>query len=153
MAQAAGIAPKDVNYVPFDGGGELLASILGDKVAFGVSGVGEYLDQIKAGELRLLAVTGPKRVAGPRRADPHGGRAGRRRSPTGAASSPRPASPTPSATSSSRLVERAARLPAVAGVAEDATAGTTPSCTGEEFGDFLDAQDKRVDTVLKELGL
>ncbi|MFJ3902769.1 Bug family tripartite tricarboxylate transporter substrate binding protein [Streptomyces sp. NPDC090025] len=64
MARAAGIAPKDVNYVPFDGGGELLASILGDKVAFGVSGVGEYLDQIKAGELRLLAVTGPRRIAG-----------------------------------------------------------------------------------------
>lgn len=64
MAQAAGIAPKTVNYIPFDGGGELLASILGNKVAFGVSGVGEYLDQIKAGELRLLAVTGPERVAG-----------------------------------------------------------------------------------------
>lgn len=64
MAQAAGIAPKTVNYIPFDGGGELLASILGNKVAFGVSGVGEYLDQIKSGELRLLAVTGPERVPG-----------------------------------------------------------------------------------------
>lgn len=64
MARAAGIEPKKVNYVPFDGGGELLASILGNKVAFGVSGVGEYLDQIKSGELRLLAVTGPKRVPG-----------------------------------------------------------------------------------------
>ncbi|GAA3397291.1 tripartite tricarboxylate transporter substrate binding protein [Streptomyces roseoviridis] len=64
MARAAGIAPKSVNYVPFDGGGELLASILGDKVAFGVSGVGEYLDQIRSGELRLLAVTGAERVPG-----------------------------------------------------------------------------------------
>lgn len=64
MARAAGIAPKDVNYIPFDGGGELLASILGSKVAFGVSGVGEYRDQIEAGELRLLAVTGPERVPG-----------------------------------------------------------------------------------------
>ncbi|MFH8491730.1 Bug family tripartite tricarboxylate transporter substrate binding protein [Streptomyces longisporoflavus] len=64
MARAAGIAPKKVNYVPFDGGGELLASILGKKVAFGVSGVGEYLDQIKSGELRLLATTGPKRAKG-----------------------------------------------------------------------------------------
>ncbi|MER7520617.1 tripartite tricarboxylate transporter substrate binding protein [Streptomyces sp. NPDC126499] len=64
MARAAGIAPKDVNYVPFDGGGELLASILGNKVAFGVSGVGEYLDQIRSGELRLLAVTGAERVPG-----------------------------------------------------------------------------------------
>ncbi|MFJ9041351.1 Bug family tripartite tricarboxylate transporter substrate binding protein [Streptomyces sp. NPDC102406] len=64
MARAVGIAPKKVNYIPFDGGGELLASILGSKVAFGVSGVGEYLDQIKSGELRLLAVTGPQRVPG-----------------------------------------------------------------------------------------
>lgn len=64
MARAAGIAPKTVNYVPFDGGGELLASILGNKVAFGVSGLGEYRDQIEAGELRLLAVTGPERTPG-----------------------------------------------------------------------------------------
>ncbi len=62
VAKAVGIEPKSVNYVPFDGGGELLASILGDKIAFGVSGVGEYLDQIQAGELRVLAVTGPKRI-------------------------------------------------------------------------------------------
>ncbi|WP_436502035.1 Bug family tripartite tricarboxylate transporter substrate binding protein [Actinokineospora sp. HUAS TT18] len=64
VAKAIGLAPKSVNYVPFDGGGELLASVLGDKVAFGVSGVGEYADQVKAGELRVLAVTGPQRVPG-----------------------------------------------------------------------------------------
>ncbi|GAB4583825.1 tripartite tricarboxylate transporter substrate binding protein [Nocardia sp. IFM 10818] len=63
VAKAIGIEPKSVNYVPFDGGGELLASVLGNKIAFGVSGVGEYLDQIQAGELRVLAVTGPKRIA------------------------------------------------------------------------------------------
>ncbi|WP_438943504.1 Bug family tripartite tricarboxylate transporter substrate binding protein [Nocardia otitidiscaviarum] len=63
VAKAVGIEPKSVNYIPFDGGGELLASVLGDKIAFGVSGVGEYLDQIQAGELRVLAVTGPERIA------------------------------------------------------------------------------------------
>ncbi|MPY81090.1 MAG: tripartite tricarboxylate transporter substrate binding protein [Actinophytocola sp.] len=63
-AEAVGIDPKDVNYIPYDGGGELLASILGGKVAFGVSGVSEYLDQIEAGELRVLAVTGQQRVDG-----------------------------------------------------------------------------------------
>lgn len=63
-AEAVGIEPTDVNYIPYDGGGELLAAILGNKVAFGVSGVGEYLDQIEAGELRVLAVTGPERVDG-----------------------------------------------------------------------------------------
>lgn len=64
MARAAGITPKSVNYVPFDGGGDLLASVLGGKVAFGVSGIGEYRDQIESGELRLLAVTGPERIKG-----------------------------------------------------------------------------------------
>ncbi|WP_372495388.1 Bug family tripartite tricarboxylate transporter substrate binding protein [Saccharopolyspora soli] len=64
MAKAIGLSPKQVNYVPFDGGGELLASVLGGKVAFGVSGIGEYRDQIEAGELRVLAVTGPQRSPG-----------------------------------------------------------------------------------------
>lgn len=64
VAKAIGVEPKSVNYVPFDGGGELLASVLGNKVAIGVSGVGEYIDQIEAGELRVLAVTGPKRIDG-----------------------------------------------------------------------------------------
>jgi putative tricarboxylic transport membrane protein len=64
MAKAVGLPPKDVNYVSYDGGGELLASVLGGKVAFGVSGLGEYADQIDAGELRVLAVTAGERVPG-----------------------------------------------------------------------------------------
>jgi len=63
-AEAIGLSPKQVNYVPFDGGGELLASVLGGKVGFGVSGIGETRDQIAAGELRALAVTSPQRVPG-----------------------------------------------------------------------------------------
>ncbi|MEB3371049.1 tripartite tricarboxylate transporter substrate binding protein [Saccharopolyspora sp. S2-29] len=63
-AKAAGLEPKAVNYVPFDGGGELLASLLGGKVAFGVTGIGEVRDQIDAGELRVLAVTSAQRAAG-----------------------------------------------------------------------------------------
>lgn len=64
MAQAIGLPPREVNYVSYDGGGELLAAVLGDKVAFGVSGLGEYADQIAAGELRVLAVTAGQRAAG-----------------------------------------------------------------------------------------
>jgi putative tricarboxylic transport membrane protein len=64
FAKAIGLAPKNVNYVSYDGGGELLASVLGGKIAFGVSGVGEYRDQIEAGDLRVLAVTGKDRVEG-----------------------------------------------------------------------------------------
>ena len=64
MAEGLGIEPRAVNYVSYDGGGELLAAVLGGKVAFGVSGLGEYADQIEAGELRVLAVTAPQRVPG-----------------------------------------------------------------------------------------
>ena len=58
IAQAAGVDPTQINYVPFSGGGEALAAILGGQVSAGVSGVGEWLDQIASGELRALAVSG-----------------------------------------------------------------------------------------------
>lgn len=62
IAQAAGIDPKTVNFISYDGGGELLTAILGSQVAFGVSGVGEFTDQIAAGQVRVLAVTGAERT-------------------------------------------------------------------------------------------
>ena len=62
MAQAVGIDPKTVNYVAYDGGGELLTALLGGQVAFGVSGAGEFADQIEAGQVRVLAVTGAERT-------------------------------------------------------------------------------------------
>ena len=57
LAQAVGIDPKTVNYVSYDGGGELLPALLGNKIAFGASGFGEFLDQVEAGDVRVLAVT------------------------------------------------------------------------------------------------
>ncbi|MGP2440870.1 Bug family tripartite tricarboxylate transporter substrate binding protein [Streptomyces sp. JW3] len=151
MARAAGIAPKAVNYVPFDGGGELLASILGAKVAFGVSGVGEYLDQIRAGELRLLAVTGPERVAG--LAAPTLKEAGYDVeftnwrgivAPPGLSDAER--------TKLTALIEELHDSPQWRKSME--TNGWDDAfLTGAEFGDFLRAQDRRVVSVLKELGL
>jgi putative tricarboxylic transport membrane protein len=53
-----------VNYIPFSGGGESLAAILGGKVTAGISGYGEYEGQIKAGKLRVVGLTAPERVPG-----------------------------------------------------------------------------------------
>ncbi len=64
MAKAVGVDPKTVNYVAYDGGGELLTSLLGGQIAFGVSGAGEFADQIEADQVRVLAVTGAERVEG-----------------------------------------------------------------------------------------
>jgi putative tricarboxylic transport membrane protein len=64
LAKAAGADPADLNYVAFSGGGESLAALLGSKVAAGISGVSEYAEQIEAGKLRALAVSGPEPVEG-----------------------------------------------------------------------------------------
>ncbi len=64
IAQAVGVDPTQVNYVAFSGGGEALASILGGQVSAGVSGVGEWQDQIASGELRALAVSGAAAATG-----------------------------------------------------------------------------------------
>ncbi|MFL9682247.1 MULTISPECIES: tripartite tricarboxylate transporter substrate binding protein [Streptomyces] len=151
MAQAAGIAPKDVNYIPFDGGGELLASILGDKVAFGVSGVGEYLDQIKAGELRLLAVTGAERVPG--LDAPTLREAGLDTEFTNWRGIVAPPGLTDA--ERDRLVALVTKLHGSPQWRESLkTHGWTDAfLPGEEFGAFLTEQNARVDTVLKELGL
>ncbi|OEJ29740.1 C4-dicarboxylate ABC transporter substrate-binding protein [Streptomyces agglomeratus] len=151
MAKAAGIEPKSVNYIPFDGGGELLASILGDKVAFGVSGVGEYLDQIESGELRLLAVTGPERVKG--LDAPTLRESGLDTDFTNWRGIVAP----PGLTDAERdklvtLVEKLHDSPEWQESMKK-NGWDDAFLTGEKFGDFLDEQDKRVDSVLKELGL
>jgi putative tricarboxylic transport membrane protein len=62
FAKAVGADATKINYIPFSGGGEALAAIMGGKVTAGISGYGEFEGQIKAGTLRLLAVTAPKRL-------------------------------------------------------------------------------------------
>jgi putative tricarboxylic transport membrane protein len=64
FAKAAGADPTKINYIPFSGGGEALAAILGGKVTAGISGFGEFESQIKAGKLRLIAVTAPTQREG-----------------------------------------------------------------------------------------
>ncbi|WP_339230580.1 tripartite tricarboxylate transporter substrate binding protein [Aeribacillus sp. FSL K6-2833] len=59
-----GIDPKLVKYVSYDGGGEAIAALLGgntDVIATDASSVGEY---VKAGKVRVLAVTAPERLGG-----------------------------------------------------------------------------------------
>lgn len=63
-AEAIGVTPSEVNYVVYDGGGPLLAAMLSGEVEVGVSGLGEYKDQIQAGQLRVLGVTSAERVDG-----------------------------------------------------------------------------------------
>lgn len=64
LAKAAGVDPTKINYVAFSGGGEALAAILGNQVTVGISGVGEFLPQVEAGTMRMLAVSTAEKWAG-----------------------------------------------------------------------------------------
>jgi putative tricarboxylic transport membrane protein len=64
FAGAVGADSTKVNYVPFSGGGESLAAILGGKVTAGISGYSEYEGQIKAGKLRAIGITAAERRTG-----------------------------------------------------------------------------------------
>ena len=64
FAGAVGADAKKINYIPFSGGGESLAAILGAKVTAGISGLSEYEGQIKSGKLRALGVTSAERLPG-----------------------------------------------------------------------------------------
>ena len=64
IARAVGVDPAKTNYVAYKGGGEALTGIIGGHVAAGVSGIGEFAEQIKGGRLRALAVSAPKAVDG-----------------------------------------------------------------------------------------
>ncbi|AJG21550.1 tripartite tricarboxylate transporter substrate binding protein [Cupriavidus basilensis] len=63
VAKESGVDPKKINYVPFQGGGEASASILGGHVTVGLAGVSEFLPFIKSGKMRALAVTSKDRTA------------------------------------------------------------------------------------------
>jgi putative tricarboxylic transport membrane protein len=64
VAKAGGVDPAKINYVPYKGGGEAVAAIIGGHVTAGVSGVGEFAEQIKGGRMRALAVSSPSRSDG-----------------------------------------------------------------------------------------
>lgn len=63
LAHAVGIPPRDVRYTPYAGDGPMLPALLNHTIAFGASGLGEYRDQIAAGQVRVLATSAPERLA------------------------------------------------------------------------------------------
>lgn len=52
----------NLTYAGFSGGAEIAAAVLGGHADVGISGIGEFLAQIEAGEMRALAITSPERL-------------------------------------------------------------------------------------------
>jgi len=64
IGKAAGVPPGKLSYVAYAGGGPAQAALLGSHVAAGISGYGEFAEQIKGGKLRAIAISADKRQPG-----------------------------------------------------------------------------------------
>ncbi|KQV86347.1 tripartite tricarboxylate transporter substrate binding protein [Pelomonas sp. Root1237] len=64
IARDVGVDAAKINYVPFRGGGEAVAAILGGNVTVGGSGFSEFQPYLESGKMRALAVTAPTRIKG-----------------------------------------------------------------------------------------
>src|SRR5262245_862489 len=151
IAKAAGVAPAKVSYVAFAGGGPATAALLGNQVAAGISGFGEFAEQVKAGKLKVLAVSSDKRQEGinaPTLKEegidvelfnwrgvfaPPGVNEGQRKAMI-------------------TLMEKMTATPQWAEACKNRD-WTPISLFGDEYKAFLDAESTRIEGILKELGL
>jgi putative tricarboxylic transport membrane protein len=64
IAKTVGSDARRVAYVANAGGGPAAAMIIGGQVAAGVSGLGEFAENIKAGRMKALGVSSDRRIPG-----------------------------------------------------------------------------------------
>jgi putative tricarboxylic transport membrane protein len=64
VARAAGADARRMRYVPFEGGGQAMAALLGGHIQVFPGDASEVRGQLEAGEIRLLAVLAPQRLPG-----------------------------------------------------------------------------------------
>jgi putative tricarboxylic transport membrane protein len=64
LAREAGVDPRQVRYIPFDGGGEAMTTMLGGFVDVMSGDVSEMMGQLEAGAIRVIAVLAPERLGG-----------------------------------------------------------------------------------------
>ena len=152
FAGAVGADAKKVNYIPFSGGGESLAAILGGKVTAGISGCSEYEGQIKSGKLRAHRrdVGEAHRPASTSR--PSRNRASISCSPTGARWSAPPGITPEQRKTLSDAVEKMVKSDAWKDILKQ-KGWDDAYLAGDAFADFLKKETARVTDVLKSVGL
>jgi putative tricarboxylic transport membrane protein len=149
IAKAVGGDVSKINYVPFKGGGDSVAAIVGGHVTAGVAGLGEFSEQIKAGRMRALAVSGPAAEEGIKSLKEQGIDVvlGNWRGIFGA----------PGITAAQRdalisIVQKATETPAWKETLNKL--GWTPwFLAGDQFKAFLEEDTKRVTSIMESLGL
>lgn len=151
IARAIGVDPAKVNYVPFQGGGEASAAIVGGHVTVGASGWAELAPFIRSGKVRALAITAATRLPG-------------NNTPTlkefgidAAFENWRGIYAAPGITAAQRkAITRAVVAATKQKSWSDAVASSswTPSLlTGEDFEKFVAAEHMRIDASMRSVGL
>ena len=64
LGREIGLDPKQVNYVAYSGGGEVLTSLLSNTAAAGISSYNDFSDQIEAGTVRALGTSDAEPIEG-----------------------------------------------------------------------------------------
>jgi putative tricarboxylic transport membrane protein len=64
LVSAAGGDPSEINYVPFEGGGDQAHALLNSHISVAIGGVSEFIDLVKSGGLRALGVLAEQRLPG-----------------------------------------------------------------------------------------
>lgn len=64
LAGLAGVPVEKLNYIPFGGGGEVVAATLGGHITAITGGYGELSKYVQSGQFRVLAVGAPTRLPG-----------------------------------------------------------------------------------------
>jgi len=151
LAQAVGIDPKKVNFVSYDGGGDLLPALLGNKIDFATSGAGEFKDQIANGDIRVLATSGEEALKGIDA--PSFKEAGIDLTFTNWRGVVAP--PGISDADRDRLIAAFEQMHKTKAWKDalEANGWADAFETGDDFGEFIKAQDQRVADTLGELGL
>jgi len=149
IAKAVGVDAARVNYVPYKGGGEAVAAILGGHVTVGVSGIGEFAEHVKAGKMRALAQSAPTKVDGIPSLKEQGidVELGNWRGVFGA-----PGITPPQRDALVKLVKAATETPAWKATLEKL--GWTPVFLGgDDYKKFIDEDTRRVAAIIESLGL
>ncbi len=151
IAKAAGVFAAKVSYVAFAGGGPAMAALLGSQVAAGVSGYGEFAEQVKAGKLRVLAISADKRQAGidaptlkEQGIDVELFNWRGVFAPPGVSDADR--------ASMVAMIQKMAASPQWADVCKQRD-WTQITLVGDGYRDFITAESARIETILKDLGL
>lgn len=64
LAREVGVAPRAINYVAFEGGGEALSAFQGGHIQAFSGDISELFSMWKKGQIKILAILAPKRLSG-----------------------------------------------------------------------------------------